>query len=73
MIQAAKNSGTSTRALTRLRFRESPVPAYVVSQVASSEQIHDEIEVVPVLECELHVDNESNNHNSNLLMVELCK
>ena len=44
--------------LTRCGLIELPVPANVVTEVAAGEQVHDEVEVLPVLEGVVHVDEE---------------
>ena len=60
-LQAENDAGReefcSARA-TALLFGEFAEAADVEAQVAAGEQVHDEVEVVSVLEGELHVDDE---------------
>ena len=43
----------------RLLLSELPVPCNVVAEVAPSQQVHHEVQVLPVLERVLHVDYEA--------------
>jgi len=57
-MQAQKNSKKVKGAFTRLLLRELSMLGNVVSEVPSVHQIHDQVEVLRVLEGVLHVDQE---------------
>ena len=44
--------------LTGLLLGKTAMPTYVVTQVASSKQIHHEVQIFAILECIVHVDQE---------------
>ena len=45
-------------ALTRLFLRELSVPTDVIAQIAASEHVHDQVQVLSVLKRIIHVDQE---------------
>lgn len=48
------------RIITCLLFREFPVSPYMVTKITPCEEIHHQVEVLPILEGGLHVNEETN-------------
>ena len=57
--QSSKKSVISRiKILTGGLFVELSVPADMISQISSTEEVHDQVEVLSVLECVVHIDQE---------------
>jgi len=57
-MQAMKKPINSLESLTSLLFCELPMLADVVAQVSSTEVVHDQVNIVSVLEGVVHIDKE---------------
>lgn len=56
IFQAQDNAGDKEAGLF---LRKQASPTHVKSQVAPSEQVHHQVQVLPILEGELHIHNKS--------------
>lgn len=56
LVEVFNSSKDASSKKSSLLFRKLMLLAYVVSQISSRHQIHDEVQVFPILECLPHVD-----------------